>query len=243
MKPPTREVARLADVEQIVDQLGPADRRRLAHHPDQRVPQLVVGGDPVADDRQVRLQPLEAHQLRDGPIRPGVVAHEVGDGAAVGVAARQRDEVLGRRPSIGLWTEALQDAGRRHAAHRVDRAARGRSRRPAGRPRRRCSRWRTRSRPPAPISWSFTPCATTMVSVVKMRASVRRRIASRLHLAQVLAAVVEVRLELEAVELEVDLDPVAQPCERGEEPVVARDPDAVRVEQHAGDLALDGGLG
>ena len=44
-----------------------------------------------------------------------------------------------------------------------------------------------------------------------------------LDVAQVLAAVIEVRLELEAVELEIDLDPAAEPAQGGEEPVVLRD--------------------
>ena len=65
---------------------------------------------------------------------------------------------------------------------------------------------------------------------------------SRLHLPQVLAAVEQVRLELEAVELEVDLDAVAKPMQGVEEPVVLRDADAIRVEQHARHAPLDGGL-
>ena len=46
-----------------------------------------------------------------------------------------------------------------------------------------------------------------------------------LDVAQVLAAMEEVRVELEAVELEIDLDPAAQPAERRHEPVVLGDPD------------------
>ena len=37
------------------------------------------------------------------------------------MAARERDEILGGRPSIGLWPEALEDAGGRHPVHRVNR--------------------------------------------------------------------------------------------------------------------------
>ena len=56
--------------------------------------------------------------------------------------------------------------------------------------------------------------------------------------AQVLAAVPEVRRLAEAVELEVDLDPVAELRELGEEAVVAGDTDAVRVEDDPRDVAL-----
>ena len=58
---------------------------------------------------------------------------------------------------------------------------------------------------------------------------------------QVLAAVPAVRGLAEAVELEVDLDPVAQLGELAQERVVARDPDPVGVEDDAGDVALGGG--
>src|SRR5687768_16921764 len=64
----------------------------------------------------------------------------------------------------------------------------------------------------------------------------------RLHFAQVLAAVVDVRLQVEPIELEVDLDAVAKVVQRGQEPVAAGDADAVRVEQHSGHVALDGCL-
>ena len=45
-------------------------------------------------------------------------------------------------------------------------------------------------------------------------------------------------LAQEPVELEVDLDPVPESSKRGQEAVVARDPDPVRVEDHPGDLSL-----
>ena len=48
--------------------------------------------------------------------------------------------------------------------------------------------------------------------------------------------------ELEAVELEVDLDPPPQPSESREEAVVLRDPDAVRVQDHPGDRPFRGRL-
>ncbi len=63
-----------------------------------------------------------------------------------------------------------------------------------------------------------------------------------LDVAQVLAAVVEVRVELEAVELEVDLDAATQPSQGRHEPVVLGDPDAVRVEDDPRDVALRGRL-
>ena len=46
------------------------------------------------------------------------------------------------------------------------------------------------------------------------------------------------RFQLEPIELEVDLDPSAESCKAGQEPVVARDPDAIRVEDDPRDLAL-----
>src|SRR5205085_5728602 len=61
-----------------------------------------------------------------------------------------------------------------------------------------------------------------------------------LDVAQVGAAVVAMRLEPEAIKLQVDLDPVAPLREELEQRVVARDLDAVRVEQDADDVAVDG---
>src|SRR5206468_5403168 len=86
------DVTRLADVDDVVDELRAADGGRLTHHPDQRIPQLVVRRDPVPDDREVRLEALDPHQLRDGPMDPVVLLDEVGDGAAVRVAAWQGNE-------------------------------------------------------------------------------------------------------------------------------------------------------
>ena len=50
----------------------------------------------------------------------------------------------------------------------------------------------------------------------------------------------QVRLLAEAIELEVDLDPVAHSSELGHEPIVPGDPDAVRVEDDPGDVPFGG---
>ena len=52
-EPRHAEVAHLADVEEVVDQLGPADQRGLRQQPGQRLPQRVVGREPVAVDGHV----------------------------------------------------------------------------------------------------------------------------------------------------------------------------------------------
>ena len=55
----------------------------------------------------------------------------------------------------------------------------------------------------------------------------------RLHRTEVLAAMVERRFELEAVELEVDLEPSAEAPQGVGKRIVLDDPDAVRVQHHA----------
>ena len=60
----------------------------------------------------------------------------------------------------------------------------------------------------------------------------------RLHLAEILAAMEQMGVQAESVELEVDLDTIAHAFQLGQELVVAGDPDPVGVQDDTSDLAL-----
>ena len=176
----------------------------------------------------------------DGSVAAVVATDEVRERRAVRVAARQGDEVGRADPPAGLLAEAPDRARGGRPVHRVDLV------RAPGREHR-----LDRHAGDVVGGEGVVDDGADLVVVDALGDGHRERRedplagepADRLglHLAEVLAPVVEVGLELEPVELQVDLDPIAQPRQFGQELVVARDPDAIRVEDHARDVPLGRG--
>ena len=104
--------------------------------PIERLPHRVVGRDPVAETARCCLELVAPDHRDDRPVLPVVAADEVRERRAVGVAARQGDEVVGRHAAVGLLARA---AG----------ACRSSSRGPSGRS--------AFARPEPNIGWNATP--------------------------------------------------------------------------------------